>query len=66
MRTPNASDFLERARLAEMRAARATNAALREALLKVAAAWRNLIPPSYAGAGIGPRPASDMVRGERR
>ena len=44
MRTPTPADFLERARLAEMRAARATNAALREALLKVAAAWRRLIP----------------------
>jgi hypothetical protein len=44
MRTPTPADFLERAKLAELRAARATNAALREALLKVAAAWRRLIP----------------------
>jgi len=48
MRTPTPADFLERAKLAELRAARATNAALREALLKVAAAWRRLIPAPYA------------------
>ena len=44
MSTPTPADFLERAHLAEARAARATNAALKEALLKVAAAWRRLIP----------------------
>ncbi|HEY2179333.1 MAG TPA: hypothetical protein VGH15_12195 [Caulobacteraceae bacterium] len=44
MRAPTPADFLARARLAEARAARATNAALKEALLKVAVAWRRLIP----------------------
>jgi hypothetical protein len=44
MRAPTSVDILERARLAEARAARATNTAMREAFLKVAAAWRRLIP----------------------
>jgi hypothetical protein len=48
MRTPTPADFIARAGLAEARAARATDAALREALLKVAAAWRRLIPSPYA------------------
>jgi hypothetical protein len=48
MSTPTPADFLERAHLAETRAARATNAAMREAFLKVAAAWRRLIPARVA------------------
>jgi hypothetical protein len=57
MRARTPADFHDRARLAEMRAARASNAALREALLKVAASWRRLIAArSYVQA-----PASTSV-----
>jgi hypothetical protein len=48
MTAPTPADILKRAHLAETRAARATNDAMREAFLKVAAAWRRLIPAHSA------------------
>ena len=57
MPIPTAADFLRRAELAEKNAARATNARMREAFLKLAAAWRRLIalgPPRAFGIARPP------------
>jgi hypothetical protein len=54
MPTPTAADFLERAELAEKRAARAQNARMREELLRIAAAWRRLLDGAPRPLGRGP------------
>jgi hypothetical protein len=54
MPTPTAADFLERAELAEKRAASTRNARMREELLKLAAVWRRLLVNARRPPGRGP------------
>ena len=43
MPTPTATDFLQRAELAERRAARTQDTRMRQEFLKLASAWRRLL-----------------------